>query len=703
MTTLFMNTNRIETTRAISRLDLRKALTVILLGIPPGSLSAYTTVAWEPGSCLVDDMTNATYWSPSGVPTVSDNATFPSSGSCLSGSPFYIPTWSSGAGTFREYFFTTTDFPYTVAITGCSSTIGGGTGGGVRGSPFITSNAFHVSGASTQLIFADGADTNTACAITVTYNINTGSLTFNGSSGDNVGGGNGYINLQDSTATMNLLLTGISSLVRVGALLGASGSTIYVATDCSLNFDQDVGGTFAGNISGGGAIVKEGSTTATLTGTINLPATAVAGIQVTGGLLQIEGTTTGSALITSTAELQVLNAGTLSGNVTVNSTAAIGFDISSLTASSLTIGDLNGISGSTINLGSKTLITGTSTTTPTVIGVIEGSGGGVLQKIGTGTLSLTGQSIHIHGGTIINAGTLAIKGDGSLGAPATAVTITGNSILEALAAFSSTARQISLGANTLTFNTDGHTVTWNGQITGTGGLTKNGTNSSNDILILGVNTNNYSGSTIIDKGTLAQGILNGFSPDSSITMHATGTLSLNGFDATVPSVGGVVGSLISLGANTLTVNSPTVASIYSGTITGTGENLIIGDSGDTTSMTLSNSGNAYTGTTTVANGTLTAGAANVISTSSELILGSGTASGTFKLNGYNNSIQQLTGNSAHKYSLAPPPSPSTRLPQRPPAFQAPSPIKALWFSTEQIRPQAFLTFREIIPTPAAAP
>lgn len=71
-------------------------------------------------------------------------------------------------------------------------------------------------------------------------------------------------------------------------------------------------------------------------------------------------------------------------------------------------------------------------------------------------------------------------------------------------------------------------------------------------------------------------------------------------------------------------------------ISGSG-NLIVDA---TNAITLTNAGNAYTGTTTVAGGTLRAGAANVIDNSSQVTLNSGT---TFDLNGLNQSLNNLNG------------------------------------------------------------
>ncbi|WP_368541159.1 autotransporter outer membrane beta-barrel domain-containing protein [Enterobacter soli] len=82
--------------------------------------------------------------------------------------------------------------------------------------------------------------------------------------------------------------------------------------------------------------------------------------------------------------------------------------------------------------------------------------------------------------------------------------------------------------------------------------------------------------------------------------------------------------------------TPSGAADMKALLTGTG-NLVVDA---TNAITLANAGNSYTGTTTVTDGTLRAGALNVIDDSSQVTLDSGT---TFDLNGLDQSVNNLNG------------------------------------------------------------
>ena len=60
--------------------------------------------------------------------------------------------------------------------------------------------------------------------------------------------------------------------------------------------------------------------------------------------------------------------------------------------------------------------------------------------------------------------------------------------------------------------------------------------------------NSYSGATNVNAGTLRAGALNTFSPNSPVTVAGGGTLDLNGFSQTVPSV--INAGLVNMGTGT---------------------------------------------------------------------------------------------------------------------------------------------------------
>ncbi|KAG6559777.1 Autotransporter beta-domain [Candidatus Rhabdochlamydia oedothoracis] len=147
-----------------------------------------------------------------------------------------------------------------------------------------------------------------------------------------------------------------------------------------------------------GTINVESNSTLTLSGIVSGDSSL---IKSNSGNLILTGVNTYSGGTTIDQGILALSEdGTLvsEGAVTINNTGS--FDISGITASSQTIGDLSG--SGTIVLGTKTLIEGTSNNT-SYAGVISGTGS--FTKQGTGTLTLTGDNSYT-GGITVNAGVL---------------------------------------------------------------------------------------------------------------------------------------------------------------------------------------------------------------------------------------------------------------------------------------------------------
>ena len=93
---------------------------------------------------------------------------------------------------------------------------------------------------------------------------------------------------------------------------------------------------------------------------------------------------------------------------------------------------------------------------------------------------------------------------------------------------------------------------------------------------------------------------------TAVTINGSSTLAL-GASQSVASLSGTTGSTVNLNANTLTING-SATTTYSGGISGTG-NLV---KNGTSTQVLSGNNSAFTGTTTINNGTLTANAANAL-------------------------------------------------------------------------------------------
>lgn len=330
------------------------------------------------------------------------------------------------------------------------------------------------------------------------------------------------------------------------------------------------------------AVTKAGVNTIYL---VDLGNTGLGNITISEGTLGVQGTTTlgnpaNTLSIGSGRTLAISSTGT-------NVLAKI---------VSLSTGKISNVTGANSLLGTTTM-TGSNTfdivTSLAVGGNIGGSGS--LWKITSGNLILTGTNNYT-GVTVVSAGILQIGnggGSGTLGSGA----VTNNA--------------------TLTFNrTNDFTVA--NVIAGTGTLNQNGTG----VLTLSGNSS-YSGSTVINSGTIAVG---------SDTTLGSGVLNFNGNNGAFRSAnastrtlanpiifGGTTAILGSSGTGDLIFNN---ASVNNGTLTKT---LIVSNAITTISGSITNSGaiiksgpgtlvlggnNTYVGTTTVNAGTLRIDAEN---------------------------------------------------------------------------------------------
>ncbi len=224
-----------------------------------------------------------------------------------------------------------------------------------------------------------------------------------------------------------LTKTGEGTLVLTGANTYAGGTTIEQGTlvgsttsihgnvlnNAALIIDQQIDGSFGGDVSGTGSLTKDGSGTVVLTGANSY----------TGGTTILAG-----ALVGDTASLQgdVANAGTLvfdqtangsyagsvSGSGTLVKTGSGALELTGTNAYSggtvisegTLIGDTGSIQGDVLN-GANLVFD--QTDNGAYAGQITGSGS--LTKEGTGTLNLTGTSDY-SGATTINEGRLAVNG-----------------------------------------------------------------------------------------------------------------------------------------------------------------------------------------------------------------------------------------------------------------------------------------------------
>ncbi|HSX10885.1 MAG TPA: autotransporter-associated beta strand repeat-containing protein [Chlamydiales bacterium] len=223
------------------------------------------------------------------------------------------------------------------------------------------------------------------------------------------------------------------------------------------------------------------------------------------------------------------------------------------------------------------------------------SGSGILRKISTGTLTLSGTNSY-SGGTILNNGTVVINSDASLGTAATSISVTGSSTLQTSATFTSSARPISItDANTLSINIPtSTTLTYPGAISGSAGSLQK--TNAGTLTFSGSSQHTYGGQTTISAGTLATTATNVLSSSSQVNLSSN--LILNGNNQTIGSLLGA--GTASLGAAQLSLGGDNTSTTFSGLISGSGGSILKQGSGV---FTMSGS-NTYSGGTTLNQGTL---------------------------------------------------------------------------------------------------
>jgi autotransporter-associated beta strand protein len=423
----------------------------------------------------------------------------------------------------------------------------------------------------------------------------------------------------------------------IGSLAGAGNVTLGAATLTTGNDNTST--TFSGTISGTGGLTKIGIGTLTLSSVNGYGG----GTTVTGGLINFNSANNfGSGLITLnggglqwasgtttdiSSQLAAFGSGgatfdTNGNNVTLASTLSGSGGLTKIGAGTLTLSGNNLYSGGTalnagtlavgsngaLGTGALTFASGTTlqaaanglslanamtlngtdtvdtqTNALTLSGLLSGTGG--LTKIGSGTLTLSGNNLY-SGGTALNAGTLAVGSSTALGTGD--LTFASGTTLQAAANGLSLANAMTLNG-TGTVDTQANALTLAGNIVGTGGLTKIGAGT---LTLSGPST--YTGATNVNAGTLQAGVANAFSPLSAFTVASGATLDFNNFDQAVGSLAGA-GS-VTLGAATLFTGGDNTSTTFSGTISGSGGLIKIGPG----TLTL-------TGTSTYAGGTMIAG------------------------------------------------------------------------------------------------
>ncbi|HEV7407128.1 MAG TPA: autotransporter-associated beta strand repeat-containing protein [Bradyrhizobium sp.] len=223
--------------------------------------------------------------------------------------------------------------------------------------------------------------------------------------------------------------------------------------------------------------------------------------------------------------------------------------------------------------GGNTLVVGGNDRSTEVSGVIADNnpcgcttGPGALEKVGLGTMILSGDNTYT-GGTTITAGTLQLGNGGATGS------ILGDVV----------------NNDTFAFNRS-NTYQFDGVISGSGAIQQDGPGTTT---LTAVNT--YAGATTISAGVLALSGAGSIANSSGVIDNSIFDISATTAGASIKNLSGA--GIVTLGSQTLTLTN--AAGTFEGTIGGTG-GLIKQGAG----LFELSGANTYTGPTTVADGNL---------------------------------------------------------------------------------------------------
>ncbi|WP_407977350.1 autotransporter domain-containing protein [Brucella pseudogrignonensis] len=489
---------------------------------------------------------------------------------------------------------------------------------------------------------AELTKTGTGTVTLTNANGYTGGTTVN--AGTLAVSGNGTLGAESGTTTINggtLELGGTSQTQQ--ALVQSSGTvqngTVNVddytlsggtlASTAVINATDAISvsaGQVDGVLNGAAELTKTGSGTVTLTNangytggtTVNADTLAVSGngtlgaesgtTTINGGTLELGGTSqTQQALVQSSGTVQngtvnvddyTLSGGTLASTAVINATDAI----------SVSAGQVDGVL----------------------------NGAAELTKTGSGTVTLTNANGYT-GGTTVNAGTLAVSGNGTLGAESGTTTINGGTL--ELGGTSQTQQALVQSSGTVqngTVNVDDYTLSGgtlastavinatdaisvsagqvDGVLNGAAELTKTGSGT-----VTLTNANSYTGGTTVNAGTLAVSGNGTLGAESGTTTINGGTLELGGTSQTqqalVQSSGTVQNGTVNVDdytlsggtlANTAVINATDAISVSAGQVDGVLNGAAELTKTGSGTVTLTNA-NSYTGGTTIEGGALVVG------------------------------------------------------------------------------------------------
>ncbi|RJG05393.1 autotransporter domain-containing protein [Noviherbaspirillum cavernae] len=335
-------------------------------------------------------------------------------------------------------------------------------------------------GASIQSLSGSGAVILGGQTLTLTNASGTFAGSLSGSGGLAITGGTEVLSeINSYTGATNIGQGGTLVLAGNGSIADSSG----VANNGTFNIAATAGGASVQSLSGSGAVILGGQTL-TLTnasGTFAGSLSGSGGLAITGGIETLSGnnTYTGGTTVANGAILKVssnanlgapssaltLNDGTLqaNGNITMAR------DITLTNSGTFDVGNTFTVTNTSSASGSGTLIKNGGGTL--ILGGSVSNSGGV--QVNQGTLGLNGNNTYT-GGTTINGGTVKVGADNNLGAVSSNVTLNGGR-LQTTASFTSD-RDLAITSQNGAIDTVGadNTLTWTGNLSGSGRLTKEG-------------------------------------------------------------------------------------------------------------------------------------------------------------------------------------------------------------------------------------